>query len=90
LAVLNNFIWHQRWTWRERPTPSATATAFRLLKFNATTGVVSLAGNLVLMSLLVGRLGLPVTPANGITVVGCSLVSFLLADRFAFTAARDF
>jgi dolichol-phosphate mannosyltransferase len=84
LAVLNNFVWHQRWTWSDRPSSTKRETWRRLAKFNFTTGLVSLAGNLVLMSVLVGRFGLPVTPANVITVAACSVLSFFLADRIAF------
>ena len=84
LAVLNNFVWHQRWTWNDRPSSTKQETWRRLAKFNVTTGLVSLTGNLVLMSVLVGRFHLPVTPANVITVVACSLISFFLADRIAF------
>lgn len=84
LAVLNNFIWHQHWTWSDRPSLTKRQTLRRLVKFNVTTGMVSLAGNLLLMSVLVGRLGLPVVGANVVTVVACSIISFSLADRIAF------
>jgi putative flippase GtrA len=84
LAVLNNFVWHQRWTWNDRPCASKRETLRRLVRFNLTTGLVSLVGNLFLMGLLVGRLGLPVLPANVASVVACSLISFFLADRIAF------
>lgn len=84
LAVLNNFVWHQRWTWRDRPSSSKGETLRRLWKFNVTTGLVSLVGNLILMSVLVGRLGLPIVGANLVTVAACSIVSFILADRIAF------
>ena len=84
LAVLNNFVWHQRWTWNDRPSANSKETFRRLAKFNLTTGLVSITGNLVLMSILVGRLGLPVAGANVVTVAGCSVISFLLADRIAF------
>jgi dolichol-phosphate mannosyltransferase len=89
LAVLNNFIWHQRWTWSDRPTSSKKETWQRLVKFNVTTGLVSLIGNLVLMSILVGRFRLPISGANVITVVACSLLSFFLADRFAFDPIKQ-
>ncbi|HEV7747010.1 MAG TPA: GtrA family protein [Pyrinomonadaceae bacterium] len=88
LAVLNNFMWHQRWTWSDRPSQTRKETWRRLVKFNVTTGLVSLVGNLVLMSILVGRFGLPITGANVITVAGCSLLSFFLADRIAFDVAQ--
>ena len=84
LAVLNNFIWHQRWTWRDRPPATLKESWRQLAKFNLTTGLVSLAGNLVLMSILVGRMGLPIARANVVTVAGCSVLSFFLADRIAF------
>ena len=84
LAILNNFAWHQRWTWSDRPSATKKQTASRLLKFNLTTGLVSLTGNLVLMSVFVGHFRLPVTPANALTVASCSILSFILSDRFAF------
>ena len=87
LAVLNNFVWHQRWTWSDRPAAAKKETWRRLAKFNVTTGLVSLVGNLVLMSILVGRFGLPITGANVITVGACSVLSFFLADRIAFSGA---
>jgi dolichol-phosphate mannosyltransferase len=88
LAVLNNFIWHQRWTWKDRPSTSRRTTLRRLAKFNITSGLVSIAGNLVLMGILVGRLGLPVTGANVVSVATCSICSFILADRIAFDIDR--
>jgi dolichol-phosphate mannosyltransferase len=87
LAVLNNFVWHQRWTWRDRPSATMTETLGRLVKFNVTNGLVSLAGNLVFMSILVGRLHLNITGANVISVALCSLVNFVLADRIAFVTS---
>ena len=86
LAVLNNFIWHQRWTWSHRPVASRAQVLLRLLKFNASTGLVSLTGNLLLMSVLVGNMRLPIVAANVLTVVACSLLNYLLADRIAFRA----
>jgi dolichol-phosphate mannosyltransferase len=84
LAVLNNFVWHQRWTWNDRPSRTTRETLRRLAKFNITTGLVSITGNLLLMNVLVGRFGLPIGGANVASVVACSLVSFFLADRIAF------
>ena len=84
LAVLNNFIWHQRWTWNDRPSTTRIETLRRLAKFNITSGLFSMAGNLILMGILVGRLGLPVTGANVVSVATCSICSFVLADRIAF------
>ena len=87
LAVLNNFVWHQLWTWKDRPSITIIATLRRLAKFNITTGLVSIAGNLVFMSILVGRFGFAIVLANLISVLTCSLLNFILADRIAFKIA---
>jgi putative flippase GtrA len=84
LAILNNFFWHQLWTWRDRPSSTVNETLRRLAKFNLTTGLVSIAGNLIFMSILVGRLGVAMVLANLISVLVCSLLNFILADRLAF------
>ena len=88
LAILNNFVWHQRWTWSDRPSATTGETLRRLAKFNITNGSVSLIGNLVLMSILVGRLRLPIVGANLASVAACSICNFFLADRIAFLKAE--
>jgi putative flippase GtrA len=80
-AVLHNFLWHERFTWRDRRTGKSLA---RLVKFNLTTGTFSILGNLALMKLLVDELHFEYLPANGIAIVVCSLVNFLVSDRFVF------
>jgi putative flippase GtrA len=89
LAVLNNFVWHQRWTWKDRPAATRGETLRRLAKFNVTNGMISIAGNLVMMSILVGRLGMPVAGANILSVASCSVFNFILADRIAFHARQS-
>ena len=84
LAILNNFVWHQLWTWDDRPSANSAETLRRLAKFNLTNGLVSLAGNLILMSLLVGHFGLPLAVAYLISIATCSTCNFFLADRVAF------
>src|SRR5712691_2768195 len=85
LAILHNFIWHERWTWADR-TRSAIGPAGRLLRFHLANGVFSILGNMALMAVLVGRWHLPVIPANVISIAVCSLLNFLAADRFVFRA----
>ena len=88
IAVLNNFIWHQRWTWRDRPSSSMADTMGRLVKFNVTNGAVSIIGNLVFMGLLVGRLHAPIAGATVASVAACSICNFFLADRIAFQVEK--
>jgi putative flippase GtrA len=81
-SVLNNFVWHRRWTWADRP---GSSPALVLLRFNATNGAMSLIGNLAVMFILVSGLKLNPYAANLITIAICSLVNFALADRVVFT-----
>lgn len=83
LAVLHNFLLHERWTWRDRAAVRGTR-ARRLWRFHVSNGVISLAGNLLLMRLLVGMVGLHPIAANLLSVVLCSLVNFRAGDRFVF------
>lgn len=87
IAVVHNFLWHERFTWADRPAVRPMQSLFRLAKFNASNGVVSLAGNLVLMWLLVGELKFNYVASNLIAIVVCSLVNFLLGDWFVFDAS---
>lgn len=87
LAVLHNFAWHRKWTWADRPGLEASGAALMLLRFNLSTGVVSIAGNLVCMRLLVGAAGLHPVAANLVSIACCSLLNFFLSDRFVFIAA---
>jgi dolichol-phosphate mannosyltransferase len=80
-SVLHNFIWHRRWTWKDRPQSRA---ALMLLRFNLTSGAMSLAGNLILMFVLVNQARLNAFIANLITIAICSLINFTLSDRFVF------
>ncbi len=86
ITVIHNFFWHERFTWRDRPARRPLQSLVRLAKFNGSNGVVSLVGNLVLMRVLVGELGLNYVASNLIAIVLCSLVNFLLGDRSVFGA----
>jgi putative flippase GtrA len=86
IAVIHNFLWHARFTWADRPARRLVQSLVRLVKFNASNGAVSIVGNLVLMRLLVGELKCNYVAANLLAIVLCSLINFLLGDRFVFGA----
>lgn len=90
LAVLHNFCWHERWTWVERTrlTPDAASVVRRLLRFNLTTGMVSILSNLFLMRLLAGSLHLHYLLANMLAIATTFLANFLFSELFAFRAQR--
>jgi putative flippase GtrA len=84
IAVIHNFLWHERFTWADRPARHPVQSLVRLLKFNVSNGAVSVVGNLALMRLLAGEIRLNYVVSNLVAIVLCSLVNFLLGDRFVF------
>jgi putative flippase GtrA len=95
IALLHNFLWHQRFTWRDR----AGWTLGTLARFHFSNGLVSMLGNLVLMRLLVGSSPvrgslvqgslarsphLTVIAANAVAILCCSLANFCLGNAWAF------
>ena len=87
-AVLHNFVWHERWTWRER-TRSGHGVWWRLLRFHLTNGLVSLITNLAIMRLLVGRLHMQYLVANLLSIAAGALANFFLSEWLVFPAADE-
>ena len=87
-AVVHNFLWHERMTWRDRATPLFRQMLGRFLRFQMANGLISLLGNLVLMRLLVGVVHLPVLGANLGAIAACAVLNFVASDRLVFTTSR--
>jgi putative flippase GtrA len=84
LTLLHNFVWHLRYTWRDRRDGSVPLA--QLLRFHLSNGLVSMAGNLALMRVLVDGAHLPVLAANSIAILCCSIVNFCLGENWTFAA----
>jgi putative flippase GtrA len=80
-AVIHNYLWHERFTWADR---SRTNSWMRFAKFNITTGMLSILGNVILMRALVGGAHMNYFVANILTIALCSFVNFVVSDRFVF------
>jgi dolichol-phosphate mannosyltransferase len=84
-TILHNFAWHERWTWIERVRRGPGQVAGRLWRFHLGNGLISIAGNLILMWLLVDKLHLHYFASNILAIATCSLVNFMVSDRLVFT-----
>ena len=85
-AILNNFFWHERWTWGDRGLLGAPGRWQRFLRFNATSGTLSILGNVVFMSIYVGQLGLHYLVGNIASIASCTILNFVISDRLVFLA----
>jgi putative flippase GtrA len=87
-AVLHNFVWHERFTWKDRSGGSWRDVGGRLLRFHAGNGLISIAGNVALMRLFAGVLGMKHLVANALAIGVCSLANFAAGEWFVFRQSR--
>ena len=81
LTLVHNFLWHLRFTWRERCTSNRL---LQFARFQLSNGLVSLAGNLGIVRLLVRDAHLPLVGANAIAVFICAVANFYAGNVWAF------
>ena len=87
IAILCNFVIHERWTWRDRPAATTGDRWARLLRFNWLTAATSIAGSVVLTAVFVEAAGLSPVVANIASVIALGLVNLAAADTLVFRAA---
>ena len=83
-AVLHNFVWHERYTWKDRPRGGPRDVLYRLLRFHAGNGAVSLVGNVALMRVFVGGMGMNRYVASGAAIAICTVLNFAIGEWFVF------
>jgi putative flippase GtrA len=83
-TILHNFAWHERWTWRDRPSGGRGRALGRLVRFHAANGIVSLAGNLAIVRVLSGSLGVDPVASNIVAIMVCSLLNFAAGELVVF------
>jgi putative flippase GtrA len=88
-AILVNFAWHERWTWKDRTwgASAASATLGRLIRFNALTAFTSILGSVIVTTFLVETVSMNPIVANSISVLLLGALNFVGSDRFVFRAA---
>lgn len=81
-AVLHNFVWHQRWTWRDRE--DGAGWGGRLWRFHSSNGVASIGVNVLLTWVVARWFHVPAPVANALAVAAAAGVNFVAADRWVF------
>jgi putative flippase GtrA len=87
-SLIHNFFWHQRWTWKNSVSTGRRESFQRFLRFNSSSGTISMIGNLGFTSMLVQAVHLPYLVCNVLAIGGCNILNFLLAHKFAFQPAE--
>jgi putative flippase GtrA len=85
-AIIINYLWHERYTWRDRPAMTARGRWLRLGRFNAMTATTSILGSLVLTAILVESFKLRPIDANVVSVAVLAVINFIGADTLVFRA----
>lgn len=89
LAILHNFVWHERWTWADRTVMAPGGTWRRLGRFHVSAGVVSIAGNLLVTVWIIAITDVPLLAANALAVGACAVLNFVAADRLVFRQQQE-
>ena len=84
-TVVNNFVWHRQWTWRDRLDDSGSTSA-AFTRFALANGMVSLIGNVAVMSALAQTTSLHPVPANLIAIAVCGVANYFIGDNLVFRA----
>lgn len=87
IAVLHNFLWHERFTWSDRQPDGLRQRAARLLRFQLSNGLIPLTANALLVSGLVEQLGVPALASALAAIAACAPLNFWLADRWVYRDA---
>ena len=83
-ALLHNFAWHERWTWRDVVVAPSEGGS-RLIRFHLTNGVVSMAGQALLVPAL-AEAGVALAAASLASVLVCAAANFASAHLVVFCA----
>jgi putative flippase GtrA len=81
LSLVHNFIWHEHYTWRDRDVSCSRGS--RLVRFHLANGLISLAGNLLLVALFV-PLGVNVIVANLAAISLCAGLNYGISNVWVF------
>ena len=86
-AMIHNFTWHLRWTWRDRCAGLFLREALmRLLRFHLGAGAVAMFANLFVTRFLVQELGMHYAAANLAATVFAGMANFMISNFVVFAS----
>ena len=90
-AVINNFFWHDHWTWRCRTseTDSLVVRMRRFWRFNVTNGFISIVMNVLVTRAFVEVGGVPYLAANLMAIGSGSVMTFLVGETLVYPETSD-
>jgi dolichol-phosphate mannosyltransferase len=83
-AVLHNFVWHERFTWRHLPRGGNRDVLARLIRFHLGNGLISVVGNVILVKLFADVFRITPYVGNVIAIAICALANFAASEWFVF------
>ena len=89
MVVLHNFVWHERFTWRDRPAAGLHFRIVRLCRFHVANGLISIAGNTAIVYVMTSRLSLPALPSMAAGIALCSTINFVAGEVWVFRKGRQ-
>jgi putative flippase GtrA len=84
IAMINNFIWNDLWTWKDRGEAGHRAYIIRLVKFILISSLAGYGGNLGILWLLTHHLNFNYLIANLIGIGIGTIINFLLNHLWTF------
>ncbi len=88
LAIINNFIWNDLWTWADRGKPGIRAYANRFFKFFIVSSIAGYAGNLGILWVFTHFLQLHYLISNLIGIGVGTVVNYFLNNWWTFKSSH--
>ncbi|MDW7681444.1 MAG: GtrA family protein [bacterium] len=87
LAMINNFIWNNSWTWRGRGAPGTKAFLVRFIKFCLVASLAGYVGNLGVLWILTHFFDVYYLLSNLFGIAVATLLNYFLNDIWTFRPA---
>ena len=89
LSILNNFIWNDLWTWKDRRRPGCKPAFIRFVKFCLVSSLATYVVNFAILWSLTHFLFMNYLVANMIGIAAGSLVNFFLNHFWTFNTGPE-